>query len=199
VSRKGKAKMKREDLKAIGLTDEAQIDAIMAAHGKDVEKFKTSVETSAQEVTTLKTQLGEANSQIEKFKGMKTQEDVDTAVGEWKTKAEQAQSEAAAAILKVKQEHALERDLKEVYKVEDLVAVKAHLKTDDLKYSEKDDTFIGLKEQVEPLKASHGKYFNDYVEPPKIVLGGNNQSIISDKVVEAARQGAKLPAATQGK
>ena len=37
--------MKREDLKAMGLTDE-QIDKVMAENGKDIEKQKTAAETA---------------------------------------------------------------------------------------------------------------------------------------------------------
>ena len=186
--------MKREDLKALGLTDETQIDAIMAAHGRDVEKFKASVDTAKAETDGLKAQLTEANTQIESFKGMDV-EGVRKSADDWKAKAEQAEKDRDAGILKVKQERALDRDLEKKYSVKDLIAVKAHLKSDDLKYVEKDDAFIGLEEQIKPIKEGYSNYFSDTKPAPQIVTGGNNQSVITDAMVEAARQGAKLPAA----
>ena len=183
--------MKREDLKKLELSDEA-IDKIMAMHGADVEKFKTSVDTSKQETDGLKAQLLEASKQIEGFKGLDI-EGVKKSADEWKTKAEQAQAESASAIMKVKQEHALERELKETFKVADFVAVKAHLKSDGIKYNEKDDTFVGLKEQIEPLKESHGSYFGDFTPPPQFTAGANNKSILGDPQLNAMRKAAGLP------
>lgn len=182
--------MKREQLKELGLED-AAIDKIMALNGADIEKQKTAAETAKTEADTLKTQLADANTQIESFKSM----DIDTikrSADEWKVKAETAQTEAAQAILKVKQEHALERELKETFKVADAVAVRAHLKADAIKYNEKDDTFIGLKEQLDPLKETHGVYFADFIKPPQITTGGNSQSIVGDAFDLAMRKGAGL-------
>jgi len=183
--------MKREDLKKLELSDEA-IDKIMAMHGADIEKQKTAAETAKTEADSLKSQLTEANKQIEGFKGLDI-EGVKKSADEWKTKAEQAQAESASAIMKVKQEHALERELKETFKVADFVAVKAHLKSDGIKYNEKDDTFVGLKEQIEPLKESHGAYFADFTPPPQFTAGANNKSILGDPQLNAMRKAAGLP------
>lgn len=61
--------MKREDLKAMGLTDE-QVDAIMKANGQDInaakagysdyEDIKTQLATANGTITTLKSQVGNA-------------------------------------------------------------------------------------------------------------------------------------------
>jgi len=139
--------MKREDLKKIELSDEA-IDKIMAMHGADIEKQKTAAETAKTEADSLKSQLTEANKQIDGFKGMD---------------------------------------------IEGVVAVKAHLKSDGIKYNEKDDTFVGLKEQIEPLKESHGAYFADFTPPPQFTAGGNNKSILGDPQLNAMRKAAGLP------
>lgn len=165
--------MKREDLKGLELADDV-IEKIMELHGKATNKVKNELATLQTENDTAKSQLAEANAQIESFKG-KNIEQIEASVSEWKTKAETAQAESAAAILKLKQDHALDRDLKEKFKVVDLVAVKAHLKPDGIKYNEKDDNFVGLKEQVDPLKESYGAYFTDHTPPPQITTGGQSQ------------------------
>lgn len=169
--------MKREDLKGLELSDEV-IEKVMALHGKDIEKQKTAAETAKAQADALQAQLTEANAQIESFKG-KNVEQIEAAANEWKQKAEAAQKEADATILKFKQEQALDRDLKETFKVADLVAVKAHLKSDAIKYNDKEDSFVGLKEQIEPLKEKFGSYFSDHVPPPQITTGG--QSINTGK------------------
>jgi small-conductance mechanosensitive channel len=188
--------MKREDLTKIDFTkpDEA-IDAIMTLYGKSVTKLQTDLQTAQTEAQTAKDQLTEANKQIGAFKGMKP-EDVDRTIGEWKTKAEQAQKDAADQIAALKFDVALKDALKE-YKVKDPADVIPHLKRDALKLGD-DGKFIGLKEQVDPLKTAKDYLFVPDKEDPKIVLGGNNKSVLSDAVVNAARTAAGLPVA-QGK
>ncbi len=186
--------MKREDLKKLGIEDSV-IDSIMALHGSDIEKHKTDLATSQTELGTLKTQLGEANSAIEGFKGMNIDQ-IKASADEWKTKAEKAASDGAASIASLKFDYALEKALIDA-KVKDSVAVRAHLKPDMLKLGE-DGAFIGLKEQLDPLKSSKDYLFESDNPTPRIVTGGNNQSILGDKTVAAARAAMGLPDA-QGK
>lgn len=76
--------MKREFLKELELTDEA-IDKIMAENGKDIEGFKSKVSTLETERDGLKTQLDEANTQIEGFKELDV-DGIKAAADEWKQK-----------------------------------------------------------------------------------------------------------------
>jgi hypothetical protein len=87
--------MNKEDLKKLGLTDDAVIDQIIVLHGKDIEGHKAKITTAQTELDGVKKQLTDANAQIESFKGMDI-EGVKKSADEWKTKAEQAQAEAAA-------------------------------------------------------------------------------------------------------
>jgi hypothetical protein len=185
--------MKRDDLKALELSDEA-IDKIMAMHGADIEKHKSDLATLQTSAKALETQLTEANTTIEGFKKLDV-DSIKAAADEWKTKAEKATSDAAAQVLKIKQDHALEKQLRDTFRVKDFVAVKAHLQADALKFDEKSETFAGLSEQIDPLKKEYGAYFSDYTEPPRIVSGGNNHNILGDKGVNAAREAAGLPVA----
>jgi hypothetical protein len=186
---RNKQTMKKEDLIALGVTEE-QADKIFALHGKGIAKLQADAETAKTEAETLATQLTEANKQIESFKGMNIDQ-IKATADEYKTKFETAQTEHAAQLLKIKQDNALEKALKETYKVADLVAVKAHLKADGIKFNEKDDSFVGLEEQIKPLKETHGAYFTDD-KTPVIVAGGQSHSVIGDPVINAVRQAAGL-------
>jgi len=182
--------MKREDLKALGIDDEGKIDAIMALNGKAIENHKGAAQTAQSENETLKTQLTEANKQIEGFKGMDI-EGVKKAADDWKAKAEQAQKDATDQLAKFKFDAALEKELKETYKVKDPRDVIPHLKADMLKLDE--GKFIGLKEQIEPLQTAKDYLFKSDAPPPVIVKGGNSQSVLSDAMSDAARKAAGLP------
>ena len=91
--------MKREFLKELGIEDSV-IDKIMAENGKDVEKQKKDAEKFIEKVkslegeleTSMKT-LDDANSQIEKFKGMNI-EGIQKSADEWKVKYESFQKES---------------------------------------------------------------------------------------------------------
>jgi hypothetical protein len=182
--------MKREDLKAKGFTDE-QIDYVMAEYGKAVEGHKTKLSTVETELDGLKAQLTEAGKTIEGFKGMDI-EGIKKASEEYKVQAEQARKDADARVSALQFDHALERELKAA-KVKDIVSVKAHLKTDALKHNAADDTIIGLKEQLDPLRTSKDFLFEAEGETPTIVAGGQSRSVLSDKTVDAMRASAGLP------
>ena len=180
--------MKREDLKALNLED-AAIDSIMKLHGTDIETHKATINTVTGERDALKTQYGEATKQIESFKGLDI-EGVKKAAADWEAKAKQAETDAAAQVAKVKFDYALEKELQQTYKVKDVVAVRAHLKADAIQFT--DDKFIGLKEQIEPLKTDKDFLFESDKPQPRIVSGGNSQPVLGDKMVESMRQAAGL-------
>lgn len=182
--------MKKEDLTKLGLTDEALIEQIIILHGKDIEGHKTKLSTAQAEADALKKQLGEANSQIESFKGMDI-EGVKKSADEWKTKAEQAQAEAAAQVAGLKFDHALDGALTGA-KAKNAKAVRALLDPSLLKLAD-DGSISGLKEQLEKIKSDNDYLFDSETPLPKVVVGGNNKSVITDSVVLAARKAAGLP------
>ncbi|MCX6082014.1 MAG: phage scaffolding protein [Chloroflexi bacterium] len=181
--------MKREDLKKLGIED-SLVDSIMALHGTDIEKHKTDLATAQTELGSFKTQLTEAGATIEGFKKLDV-DGIKAAADEWKTKAEKAASDGAATIASLKFDHALEKALADA-KVKDSVAVRAHLKPDMLKLGE-DGAFIGLKEQLDPLKSSKDYLFESDTPTPKIITGGNSKSILGDPMADAMRKAAGLP------
>lgn len=181
--------MKREDLTKLGIEDKDVIDEIMKLHGSDIESHKSKLATAGDELKTIQEQLTEANKQIEAFKAMKV-EDIQKAADDYKAKFEQAQKDAADQVSKLKFDHALDAALTGA-KAKNSTAVKALLKSDDLKLSE-DGSIVGLGEQLEKIKSENDYLFESDEKPPTIVTGGTNKPILGDAIVEAARIAAGL-------
>lgn len=184
--------MKREDLTKLGLSDDAQIDAIMKLHGSDIEGHKTKITELQGQYDGASAQLTEANKAIESFKALKPEE-LQKAADDWKTKYEQAQQESAAQLSAVKFDHALDSALGGV-KAKNPKAVKALLDMDTLKkaYDEKTGTIIGFEEHIKPVKTENEYLFESANPPPRIVAGGNSQPVVTDPIIDAFRKGAGL-------
>lgn len=181
--------MKREDLKALELSDDV-IEKVMSMHGKGIESLKSNLTTLQAETDGLKTQLTEAGAQIEKFKGMDI-DGIKAAADDWKAKAEKAQTDAAAQLAAVKFDHALESALSGA-KAKNAKAVQALLSTDALKDANGEFIAERFAEQLEKIKSENDYLFADAKEPPKIITGGNNQSVVGDAFEIAMRKGANL-------
>lgn len=191
--------MKREDLKKIEGLSDAAIDSIMALHGQDTDAHKkalSALETERDQmkaqIESLNTQLAEAGKQIEAFKGMDI-ESVKKSAEEYRVAAEKAKADAAAQLAALKFDHSLEGALTSA-KAKNAKAVKALLQADALKLQE-DGSILGLKEQLEKIKAENDYLFESEtaVTDPKIVghAEGSKKSPLS--VFEAAaRQAAGL-------
>lgn len=181
--------MKREELEKLGLEKDV-IDQIMALHGQTVEKHKTDLATVRTEADALKTQLTEASKQIEGFKSLDI-EGVKKQADEWKAKAEQAQADAAAQVSKLKFDTSLTGALSAA-KAKNPKAVQALLDREALKYNDADGSIIGLKEQLEKIQSENDYLFESSEVTPRIVTGGNNQSLNPDALTAAMRSGAGL-------
>lgn len=181
--------MKREDLKALGLTDEA-IESVMGLYGKDIEAHKITATNLQTQLDAANSQLTEANTTIEGFKKLKPDE-LQAAADDWKAKYEQAQKDSADQLARVKFDHALESALVNA-KAKNPKAVQALLSADKLKLKD-DGTLEGFDEQIKAIREKDEYLFADVKEPPRIVAGGNNQSVTGDAIISAARQAARLP------
>lgn len=190
--------MKREDLTKLGLTDDA-IDQIMKLHGQDIESHKTALTAATTELDTLKTQLTEAGKTIEGFKKLDI-DGIKAAADEYKTKFEQAQADATKQVAALKFEHALDGALTGA-KAKNPKAVKALLDMETLQkaYDEKTGTIVNFENHLKPVKEANDYLFDDAQPTPKIVTGGQNKSVLSDAVSNAARVAAGLTTPTQGK
>ena len=180
--------MKRDDLKAKGLTDE-QIDFVMGEYGRDVESHKAKLTTAQAELDSVKTQLTEASTTIDGFKALNVDQ-IKAAADEWKAKAEQAAKDAAAQISSLKFDHALDGALTGA-KARNAKAVKALLDSNALKLND-DGSILGLNEQLAKIKSENDYLFDGEAADPKIVAGGNSKSVISDPMMIAVRKAAGL-------
>lgn len=188
--------MKREELKKLlgdSATDEV-LDKIMGLHGADIESHKTKLSETESARDGFKTQLDAANQQIEGFKGMNIDE-IKAAADDYKAKFEQAQTDHAAQVAGLKFDHAIETALTGA-KAKNLKAVQALLSKDTLKLNE-DGTVAGLDDQLKTIKEKDAYLFEGDKPAPKIVTNTNNQPVLGDKTIEAARKAAGLT--VQGK
>ena len=140
--------MEREYLEGLKL-DNDTIDKIMAEHDKDIDGLKQQVDTLEAEKESLAGQLGEANRQIEDFRGMDI-EGIKQAADDWKTKAEAAEAKAKADVEKLQFDYALNAALTGA-RARDTRAVTALLDMEGLKLN--NGEIVGLKDQLERLKA----------------------------------------------
>ena len=182
--------MKREDLDKFELSKEA-IDQIMALNGKDIEAGKGRLTAAEQERDALKTQLAEANKQIESFKAMDV-EAIKKSADEYKAKFEQAEADAKAKMDQLKFDHALDGALKEA-KAKSAKAVKALINVEGLKLTD-DGVIVGLKEQLEKIKSENDYLFESETKPPKVTTGGGTGKppLAGNGFLSALMKGAEL-------
>jgi len=201
--------MNKEDLKKLGIEDEAVQKKIIVLHGKDIEKLKATNETAKVdaeaakvEIEGLQNQVKEAGVTIDGFKNMDV-ESVKKSADEWKLKAEQAGIDAKEQIGKIrtdgekqvsdlKFDHAVEGALLKA-KAKNPKAVRALLKTENLKLNE-DGTLLGLDEQLKGIVAENDYLFETDEDTPGFVKGTKTDGVLGDAVTNAAREAAGLPA-----
>ncbi len=174
--------MTRDFLKSLGIEDKAILDKIMDENGKDIESEKTKFG----DYDSIKSQLSEANKQIEEF-GKLDYEGVKKAADDYKAKFEQAQADSKKQLEEMQFNHALEGALTGA-KARNVKAVRALLETEKLKLN-KDGTLTGLSEQLEALKKDNAYLFEgeEKQEAPAFLggAGAGNSSVSDDNAVRA--------------
>lgn len=181
--------MKRKDLEKLELEGDV-IDEILKLHGLSTEKKKADLETAQSEIDTLKQQLSDANDQIAGMKDLKTPEEYQKAVDEWKGKAETAQREAKEQVEQLKFSHALDAALS-AEQAKNLKAVRALLNADDLKLSESGE-LVGFSEQIKQIKDENAYLFEGDEASPSFTTKTNSKKVYGDSVLMAARKAAGL-------
>lgn len=135
--------MKREDVSKIipGITSD-QLDSIMNLHGADITAKVNEITTLKAEKTTLTEQLSTANSKLEGYDP------------EWKAKAEQAKTDAAAQVAALEKGYALERKASGL-KFSSESARKAFLADAKAQnFAMKDGEIMGFDDYVKAFKES---------------------------------------------
>lgn len=189
--------MKREELKKLlgDGADEKVIDSIMALHGADLETHKNAAAKAGDDLKAVNDQLKAANDQINAFKEMKP-EDLKKAADDWKAKYDQAVEQHTNETKQRNFDTALEKGLTEA-KAKNPLTIKPLLDLANLKYNEADGSLVGLKEQIEKIKAEEKNGFlfdaEETQEPtPEIVAGTKGTPTKTDPVIAAAREAAGL-------
>lgn len=180
--------MNKKDLIDLGIAEDVA-EKIVVLHGKDIESHKTKITELQGQFDTANTQLTDANKQIEDFKGMDI-EGVKKSADEYRANFEKLQTESAAQLANLKFDHALQSALTSA-KAKNPKAVTALLSRDALKLND-DGSILGLKEQLETIQKDNDYLFTSETPEPRIVAGGNSQSVIGDAMTNAARKAAGL-------
>lgn len=159
--------MERKQLEDLGITDENTIKAVMKINGEDIETAKTNSKEDAQKtISSVQTQLEEANKKIESFKDIDP-EKLNAEIADWKQKAETAQKERD----KIERD-SVAKDLLRKAGVTDelsLNAILSEFNKKELKYD--NGTFIGAKEVIDVFKTQYPKHFE--ISDPNNGQGGN--------------------------
>lgn len=145
-------------LESVGITDEETVNKIVAEYGNDIKAEKNAAET-------LKTQLSEANTQIESYKGMDI-EGIRKSAEEYKQKVEQLEAEQKAKdysdkLDKFVQNQGMRNDIYSAH-------LKSQLSAAELKF-DKDGVLIGGEEIVKKLRESCPDAFADTKPKPEFV------------------------------
>lgn len=165
--------MNREELKALGLTDE-QVDKVMEAHGKVVNSTKAKadkVDSLESQIEDYKKQLEDRDTQLEELKKIDA-EGLKAKIDELQRANETTKTEYEEKLQQQAFEHKLESALSGA-KVKNTKALKALLDMDTIKLD--GDVLKGLDSQLESLKESDPYLFETEgnSNSPQIVAGGN--------------------------
>ncbi|MEG1391087.1 MAG: phage scaffolding protein, partial [Angelakisella sp.] len=134
------------------------VDKILDENSKDIEATKGKFS----DYDDLKTQLAEAGKTIEGFKAMDI-DGIKKAADDWKTKAEQAEKDAAAKIAEMEFNTLLDGTITSA-KGRNAKAIKALLDMDTLKASKNQTEDV--QKALEALKGENGYLFEDSQTPP---------------------------------
>lgn len=158
--------MKREFLEGLGLENE-KVESIMKEYGTAISKLNTDLTNSKNEVETLKTQIEDANKEIQSYKDM----DIDSikkSASDWETKYnELVENQKVEKEKSIRQErvNAFFNEVK--FASESAKAgVIAKFNEKDFKYDEEAKKYQGADEWLKELKESDkGAFLSDVANP----------------------------------
>ncbi|MFA1820560.1 phage scaffolding protein [Virgibacillus oceani] len=164
--------MNREELKALGLTDE-QIEQVMTAHGKATNSIKSkadSVEGLESQIEDYKQQITDRDSQLEELKKVDA-EGLQAKIDDLQQQNETTKTEYEKKLDAQQKDFAIESALRDA-KARDPKLAKNALDLDIVTF--KDGKLVGIDEQLKSLQESHD-YLFEQEEPgaPRIVTPGN--------------------------
>lgn len=158
--------MKREDLKEIGLDDEA-VDKVFGLYGKSVEKikderdsFKSQVDSFDEERQQLNNQLKDRSKELDTLReDVEAGKDLKDQIELLKQSHSEKEKQMQQQLNQTKLDYELDKSLDQ-YGVRNSSLVKRLINQDDIKLSEEGNGLIGLDEQIEQLKQTDDYLFN---------------------------------------
>ncbi|EJT8453813.1 phage scaffolding protein [Listeria monocytogenes] len=149
--------MKKEDLKALGLTDE-QIESVMTAHGQSVQSLNTQIATLQQSEKELQSQVSKRDADLKKIqKDNSDNEELKAQIKDLQKENAEQETKYQESIVSIQRDSALNNLLAET-KAKNPKAVAALLDNDKIVF--KDGELSGAKEQLEALQKSDGYLFD---------------------------------------
>ena len=166
--------MKREELKALGLEDEA-IDKVMALHGKSVTELNTKVATAEQQATQYQEQLQANQDELDSLKeAAKGNDELTRSYEDLQAKFDASKSDADSKLSEAQKDFAIKLALKDANALDENI-ILGLLDRDTIKVAE--NGLQGFTEQLETLKTDKSFLFAQETpaEPanPQITVGGN--------------------------
>lgn len=153
--------MKREELVALGISDDTVIDKIMEINGKDIEHHKSTAET-------YKSQLKDARDTLKTFEGVDVNE-LQGKISKLTDDLAAKDSEFQAKIADMEFNALLDGQISAA-KAKNVKAVKALLDVDALKKSQNRDADI--QSALESVKTDNGYLFTDGKPVPTVTVPG---------------------------
>ena len=176
--------MKKEELIALGI-DEEVARKILEINGKDIEKYKGQANKVNQDLEKykaenegLKTQLSEANTQIQSFKEMDI-DGIKASAEEWKTKYETDTKALNEKIAAKDYDYAIKDFMSQFKFIDDDVKETVINKFKSKEFKLEEGKFLGGEDFMKEYKENHKSLFvsDEPQEPiPQIVkpTGGSN-------------------------
>ena len=166
--------MKREELKALGLEDEA-IDKVMALHGKSVTELNTKVATAEQQATQYQEQLQSNQDELDSLKeAANGNDELTRSYADLQAKFDASKSDADSKLSEAQKDFAIKLALKDANALDEKI-ILGLLDRDTIKVAE--NGLQGFTEQLETLKTDKSFLFAQETagEPanPQITVGGN--------------------------
>ena len=166
-------KMKREQLKELGLTDE-QINSVMGLHGQTVTELNSKLATAEQERDRFKEQLDSNQTELDALKeSVKGNEELTQQLTDLQNKFNEAEKDAQKKLAEQQKDFAIKLALKEVNARDEDIVLQL-LNKEAIKVT--DEGLEGLKEQLDALKENKNFLFQEKENTssvPRIFVGGN--------------------------
>ena len=165
--------MNRDWLKELGLNDE-QVENVISANGKDIEKVKTKLTAAETARDEYKEQLETANTTIQSYKDMDI-EGIKQSASDWEKKYNDDLKAMQDKLDGQAYDFALKEYVSGYQFTSDLVkeAVIAQLKAQGFKLN--DGKLLGADDFMKQLKEANPSAFADAdIKQPKITLPGTN-------------------------